>query len=242
MIQSGTYDTIPLTQCIASAKMQLACEQSDNDIWFEKLANEAARHMDNLGIFIKRQCILTVVDGKAKLPNGFYRLLGLRLNGTNGCAGSFIYVDQPFLNNCGCSGISNQVGLGFSVQNGASAYQIQNGFILFNSGICVIDPTTNDPVPIHSVNLAFIGLNVDEDGLMIVRPDMERGITAYLCYMYMKQNADKYPQWAMQEEKATWMAQKEWVKSNDIQNQFRNTRRQIAAISNAWITDKNWFT
>lgn len=240
----GYYATLPLTQCIASAKMQLRIEVSDDDVWFEKLANEAARHMDSLTVFVKRQCQLAIVDGKAKLPNGFYRMLGLRLGGGfNGA--SLFYVDTPFLSNCGINNGDNTLFgtslINGSVQNGSGTFQIQNGYIYFATGISMIDPVTKQVTYATSVDCAFIGLNVDDNGLMIVREDMERGIVAYICYMYMLQNPDKYPAGIWQEHKATWQAQKEWIKSIDVQNDFRQTRRQIAAIANAWVVDKNWW-
>jgi hypothetical protein len=232
-METGTYSTISLAQVVASAKMQLRLETSDEDIWLEKLANEGCRHLDSLSIFIKRQCTLDIHDLKAKLPNGFYRILGLKLNGNNNCAG-LIYVDQPFLSVCGCpnSTFADTV-------VGSGVFQIQNGYIVFSTAINTLD-CEGQIIPATSCEIAFIGLHVDENGLMCVQSDMERGLVAYVCYMYMLQNSDKYSQWQMSEHKTTWIAQKSWIQGIAMQNKFYDTKRQIASIANAWIVDKNW--
>ncbi len=229
----GLFATIPLTACVASAKMQLRVEDSSDDLWMEKLANEAARHYDSLSIFIKRQCTLDITNGKAKLPNGFYRMLGLRLNGSFNCATLF-YVDMPFLNSCDCS-------LATSARNLSGSFQIQNGYIVFGTNMSFTDPITGDVITATSVDCAFIGLNVDSDGMMIVREDMERGISAYICWMYGLQNPDKFNTYQIEKYEQIWKAQKTWIQSIDIQNQFMNTRRQIAQIANAWVVDKTWW-
>lgn len=237
-MNTGIFATIPLTQCVASAKMQLRIgDTTDDDLWMEKLANEATRHLDCLSIFTKRQCSLDVHDGKSKLPNGFYRLLGLRLGNGFDC-GQMFYVDMPFLNSCGCV----DVGLGVNFRNAVGAFQIQNGYIIYSTNMTFTDPITHVVTAVTSVDLAFIGLNVDSDGLMVVRDDMERGVTAYICWMYCLQNADKYNSYQIEKWEQIWKAQKMWIQSVDLQNQFMNTRRQIAQISNAWVVDKTFFT
>ncbi len=70
---------------------------------------------------------------------------------------------------------------------------------------------------------------------------MERGISAYICWMYGLQNPDKFNTYQIEKYEQIWKAQKTWIQSIDIQNQFMNTRRQIAQIANAWVVDKTWW-
>ena len=105
MSLSGLYNTVSIQQIISSAKMNLRIESSDDDIFFVRLANEGARHFDSLDTFIKRNCRLTINDGKAKLPNGFVQLLALRPCGSFEVGAGLVYVDQPWLNSNGINGI-----------------------------------------------------------------------------------------------------------------------------------------
>lgn len=235
MSSSGTYNVVTNDQIVSSAKMQLKIEVSDDDIWFEKLVNEGVRHLDCLSLFVKKIAQLDVQDNIAKLPPGFFRLIGLR-TGTPGNCGLATYVELDFIVQCGCSPQT-------WVQPAVNLFEIQNGYIYFHPNPTTVDPVTNEivpPVPIESAVIAYFGMNVDDTGLYQVYDHYERALTAYVCWRYCQQNFEKYPAAIRAEYNAEWITQKKWIKSIEQQNNFRYTRKQIAEWVNAIIVDKVW--
>jgi hypothetical protein len=234
MISSGTYTQISIEQVIASAKMQLKIETTDQDIWFEKIANQGAgpTGLRAISTFTKKQCQLNVVSGKAKLPKGFNQLIALRYNANSDAAqpnsnlncAPMLYVDMGFLNNCGCN-----TNIPF-VQNSKGVFQINGGHVIFYGG--VPDGT--------EVSIAYFGNNVDENGLQMIYERYERALTAFICYFYTLQNANEYNQYVIESYRQEWMAQKRLVRSMDVRESFNNTKYQLMEISNALITDKSW--
>ncbi len=248
MSKTGDYSHITLSQIVSSAKQRLRIESSDEDIFLERYANEGARHFDSLSTFVKRDCEIEIVNGKGRLPNGFYQMLSL-----TDCSGNGpIYVDMPFLQGCNLPLQNNWI-------DGVGSYQIQDGWIYFttsndySSNHGVFNPAT--PPPANATNVAngpvsltthmrisFVGLNVDNDGMMVVYSDMERGLVAYCVWMYMLDSpAGKYTAQQIQANEQIWINQKAWYKGIQFQNNFRNTRRSVASIANAWLVQKNWY-
>ncbi len=252
---SGDYNHISIDQIVASAKMRLRIGDSgEDDIFLERYANEGARHFDSLSTFVKRQCDLELVNGKAKLPNGFYQMLAV---GSCDAVTGFVnywYVDQPFLETCGVDMQGNFIAAG-------GLFQIQDGYIYVtvganysnNHGTSVLgtsgSTTTNassvasGPVFItNNIKIAFIGMNVDDNGMMVVYSDMERGLVAYCVWMYMLDSpAGKYTPQQISANEQIWINQKKWYKSIQFQNNFRNNKRAIASVTNAWISKKDWY-
>lgn len=222
-------------QIIASAKMQLKIETTDDDIWFSKLVNEGVRHLDCLTIFKKKVKVLSVNNNMAELPCGFFQMIALRTGSGTNCSNA-IYADLPFLYECGCApGLVN-------VQTNQNVYEIQGEHIVFHPVPVSYDPDTgtfSEGVPITSCTIAYFGLN-QEDGLFEIFEHYERALTAYVCWKYCQQNFERYPVNLRNEYMAEWQAQKKWVKSVDYFNNFRNTKRQIAEQVNAVLVDKVW--
>ena len=52
--------------------------------------------------------------------------------------------------------------------------------------------------------------------------------------------AGKYSPFQVADAKQEWISQKTWYKSKSVQNKFRNTKRQIASLANAYITNRNF--
>lgn len=251
-IQDGDYSHITIDQIISSAKMRLRIESGDDDIFIERYANEGARHFDSLNTFIKKDCELEIINGKAKLPNGFYQMLSVSPYNS----GNFLYVDIPFLRNCGAVIANNFI-------SSHGLFQIQDGYIYFsvernfsqNHGTSVLG-TSGEPYPplnvsnvqngppfeTHKIRISYISMNVDKNGMMVVYSDMERGLVAYCVWMYMLDSpAGKYTAQQIQSNEQIWTNQKSWYKSTQFQNNFRNTKRQVASVVNGWITKKDWY-
>jgi len=244
-MEVGTFGTITSDQVISSAKMQLGIEVSDSDLFFDRLVNEGVRHLDSLSIFVHKECQLKVTDYKAKLPNGFHNLIALRVSVNNSYT-NITYVDMPFMQMYGC-GVN-----GPQIYPYVNTCQIQNGYIVFHGGVIapsgyltsdgkqIADPGMKVLQPIDYVHIAYWGLNIDKYGYLIIRDDYERALVAYCCWKYCQQNFEKYPNNLCNDYKMEWMAQKKWIKSNDVSEDFRLRKREMASVMNAIIKAKTW--
>lgn len=235
-ISTGVFAEDSLMAFVSVAKSQLKITDQDSDINFDRLANEAVRHLDCLSIMVKKECELKVSNGMAKIPNGYTKLIGIRV-GNNQCGwwGQMIYVDVPFLRSFG---VETNYPYLCSTQG---MYEIQNGVIMIYSNPGGVD-REGVPIPITDIRLSYWSFNVDSKGMMIGHDNYERAVAAYICYKYCLQNPEQYNQYIIEEYKQEWIAQKRFVKSVDSQNQFNNTKRQMASVMNAWISSKTWST
>lgn len=224
-IESGKYSIITTDQCIASAKILLKTETTDDDIFFEKLVNDAVKKLNCRENYVKKIIQLRVADNKSKLPNGYKQFLGLWWNNTaiNEDCDPMIYVDLPFLNSCGCSttdGTTNYRGY----------FEIENGWIHYH-----IDMTG-----ITEVKFAYWGLNTDENGLMVVMEDYEDAIMYYLCWMYSLQNPNLYPQYMQETFHQNWLAQKNRLKGLSFKYRSESMKLQTMEWANSMLSDKNY--
>ncbi len=217
------FDTITIDEIIASTKMQLRItDTTTSDDYFELMANEALRHLNCLSLFKKRQCTMDIVDLKSKLPKGFQRILGLRFSSTNVSGNencyNLVYIDRKFLNSCGCDTSA------FNLANYVDSFQMQHGYIYYNSDIGATEAT-----------LAFMGLNLDEYGRLIVYEDYERAIRAYLCWMFTQAYPEDFKEATTERYGRTWKAQKAFLKGEDVQEDFRQNKYEIGKIFNGLL-------
>jgi hypothetical protein len=218
---------ITLGDCVSRAKMQLGlASTSDNDIWFETLADEAAKHLQCLSIYVKKQCNVEIENGKFKLPCGFGRFIGMRFcDSDNGAFLEGIYADLKFLTlDCGCSGeeVSN-----FSNYN--TLFEIIDDYAHFHTS-----------PPSDNATISYIGLNVNDDGMLIVYEKYERAIWNYICTNYADQNPEKIPGRTAAKYHETWKSQKAWLKGEDTKDNFEQTKKQIREWVKGLVVDKNW--
>lgn len=232
-VNSETPDVITLQQCVSSAKMLLRIENSDNDIWFGKLGNDAIRRLNSPSIFVKNQVELTIHNCKAELPDDYQDFLAMRLHSdcnTDGVQSSlqygFVYVDYNFLKANKINADSN------FTQASTGTFQINGGWILFYGNI--EDGTV--------VDFAYKAKNVDENGLQVVYSRYEDALTSYICYNYCLSNPKEYIQYIITEHKMNWQAQKRMLKAYDARQSFNNEKAQIREIVNALVTDKGQWT
>lgn len=247
-METGFNVTSPLTSLVSSIKQQLKITVSDEDIFLMKLVNDGIGSLDALSIMVLKNCDLTVENGMAKLPNGFNKLLSVctcsELSSIDSDGnpvttynwGQLYYVDRPFLTRLGVN--VNDANLSW-VDEGT--YQIQGNYIVL-SNIAAGQDEDGNIIPVTKIRLACLCLNVDTNGMFYSYDRYERALTAYGCWKYTLQNFDRYNQYIIQEYKSEWTAQKAYIKSIEQQNQFNNTKRQMAAAMNAWISAKVWHT
>lgn len=249
MVKQGNYDYISTNAIISSAKARLKFESSDSDIWFNLLVNEGIRHLDTLSIFTKQICRVEIHDKQSELPCGLNRVLGIRVSAPSNLGEvcqSLVYADLPFLTNCGCNNNGNGIGQGnFGTwYSAAGAYEIADGRIYYHnisSSFQTVDSTgavvTVTQTPTHAT-IAYLGLNVDENGEMLCYARYERAIVAYICWKYSQQNFNEYPRDIRADFQQEWINQKAWIKSTDFKDNFANERPQIASVMNALTTDR----
>lgn len=211
---------IDVKQVITSAKLQLRIESADMDAWFEKLANEGVRHLDSLNLWVKKVMVLDVKDNAVRLPDNFRRIIALRLGADGDCTQA-MYVELPFIKQCGCSQTVDTL-------DSTGIFEIQGNQIVFHNDI---DAT--------QVTLAYFGFR-EEDGLLQIEDDYERALTAYICWKYTVANFQEYPPNVQQHYMMEWAAQKKWIKSNEVYDHFKRTKRQVAEVVKALLTDKVW--
>ena len=220
----GRFSTITVDEVLASAKMQLRLTNTTEfDDFLEILINEALRSLNCLSLLEKRQCDLDIIDLKSELPVGFQRLLGLRFLKTNSVSGddicfNLLYVDKKFLNDCKCNTS------GRNLVNFTETFQIQQGFIFYNSDIGATE-----------VTLAFLGFNVDEFGRIEIFERYERALRAYACYKFTLSYPEDFKESTTQRYQNEWRAQKQWIRGDDMQNDFMKNRWEITKLFNTML-------
>lgn len=233
---------ISIDSVLARTKIQLRIDSTtEHDDYLEIMISEALRHLDAITLYVKKQCTLDIVDNKATLPKGFQKLLMMRfisaslepeiIDGVEvprslpRCYPVF-YVDTKFLSSCGCDNY-----LGWTDYTGTA--QIVNDTIHFNSS------TTMESGQVH---VAYMGLNTDENGRILIYEEYERGLSAYACYMFTMAYSEKYPIGLSDRYQATWTAQKAWIKGGAWKDEFLRTKMEVSATVNALIMDQtvNW--
>lgn len=212
------FTKISAKEVIAGIKLQLDIDTTDHDIYFQRLLAEGVRHLDAKSIFKKCEKTLEVEDNQVELPCDFYQLLGLRTNCT-----PYIYADLPYLYGCGCS--ENVM-----VQPYAGGFEIQDGTIFFH---------VSEGDEITEATLAYWAFNLDDDGLPVIYEDFERGLIDYCCWRFTQKYFKDYPQYMNDQYHKGWTAQKRWVKSKAIKQDFEQNKAQVREWFNAWVGQKN---
>lgn len=226
----GIYNTIGIEQIIARAKAQLRLTNtSEYDDYFTMMSYEALGSLNALSQLTKKSCPLHFTDSVAELPKDFVRYLAVRIDVApdtdadpisaqlNGCQ-SFLYADTNFLCDCDCdcTGVSQ------------GGFQIQNGYIHLNSEIDVL-----------SAHLAYLGLNVDENGKSVILEKYERALASYCCWKFTMSWNEQFNQYIIDEYKQEWMAQRGKIIGQDAAQSFQNAKREIQDIWKAMLVSKS---
>lgn len=237
---TGYNSTISIDQVISSVQADLGI-MGDNSfsVVIEKWINEAIRHTGTNQLFVKRPAILTLQDGRACLPVGFRRLLGIRAKapytittpgGTEETRIRYLpmlYLDTPFLNECGVTVTETNEQHGTGYRNYLSSFQIVGNDIVANGN--VPDGT--------EIQISYLGFSVDEDCMLLIHSDFERALSAYARYKFWTAFPEKKPQFSMtlmQDAKREWINQKKWLKALATSEEFNNNKYIIRQLAKAW--------
>lgn len=222
---NAQYENISIEEVIARTKVQLNLTHgSDYDDALSIFIYEGLSSLGVLSQLSKKQCSLSITNGMAQLPHGFVKLIAVRadiINDTNDPTANntqcqyILYADQMFLNNCGCN-------------ETAQSFQINNGFIHFNSS-----------AQFANAQIAYFGLNVDEDGRHLIYSKYERALMNYACWMFALNHFDKYHQYIISTYESIWVAQKAKIKADDVRDNFELNKRDIQTILSALVTSRS---
>lgn len=225
---SGRYTEIGIDQVISRTKMQLRLVNTTEwDDFFEVLIEEALRSLRPLSMYKKQQCEIELVNRQAKLPKGFYQLLGIRYNmpaitgDENSVCTTALYVDKKFLSDCNCDVTAG------TIYDYYAGFQIVGQYIHWNTDL---EDTT--------MTLAYYGFNLDENGRIVIYEDYERALMAYACYKYTQSWPDKYPQSLRMEYNAEWVAQRAMLRGEDVAFHFKCDKKEISAAVRALATSQ----
>ncbi len=225
-MQVGAFQYISLVEAVEAAKEDLRIQDTtEHDPYLFRKADEALRHTGAYKNYVKKVCKVDILDGRAKLPVGLQRLTGLRFVDGNGICYGQPYLDLDFLNNCGCNDVAGNYG------NLYNPHEVQDGYIVFH------DPSN---ISATQANIAYMGRNVDSDGVMYMSDREERAVIAYLCYHFSLAYPEGYTQHFNYEKKREWTNQKKYLRGLSQKERFEENKRQISAIFKAWIlSDQN---
>ena len=230
--------TIRVEDIISRAKIQLRISNTtEHDNYMEIMAYEALNSLNALSQLVKKQCTLIFNDNRSTLPKDLVKFLALRINNVqNNQTGNdpiatqifsqfqvAVYADTDFLRTQGFNtGIwGNNL---FPFSNG---FQINNGNIIFNFPV--------DVAEIIDAEIAYLGLNTDEDGKDIVYERYERAVASYICYMFSLSWAEKFNQYVINEYKTQWIFQRDKIKGQDIARDFQADKIQIGNTMRALL-------
>ena len=235
----GYNSTITIDQVISSVKADLGLiDNSFYDVLIEKYIYEGVRHLGTNQLFIKKPLTLTVSNGRASLPKDFRRMLGLRYHAnveieradgttetTTRCV-PLIYIDRTFSEDCGCNLSSN------GWQDYLASFEIIGNELIFRQNI-------SDG---SKVELSYLGFQVDDNCLFVIRPDWERALSAYARVKFLQAYPEVKGNFAMallREAKGEWINQKNWVKASATVQEFNDNKYQIIALAKAWFVNQN---
>lgn len=215
------YLEITLDDVRERTKMSLNLQSTtEQDDYLDVLILEGLRQLNTYYNLTKFTTCVEIEDSKAKLPYGVSQVLGVRFVNEGGSCAPLWYADMKFLKTCQCSDIEN-------VCSFVGTYMINGSYIHFNSDISS-----------GKCEIAYMGLNVNDDGDLIIYEDYERALSAYACWKFMQTYHKDYPFNLTFEYKKEWVAQKTYLRGSAQAEDFQRNKREIQNIFNSLTISK----
>ncbi len=206
---------IKITEVAARAKMQLRLSDAEADARLQAWIEEGARQLNCLSAFVENTDILDIVDNKVKLPCGFWKLLGASPMDDSCCyLGTLTYIDTVFANNC-CTTLCTSI-LFPNCCNYESWFKIIGNYLHFNA-----------PCDATKVELCWMGLNTDEEGMMLIEERYERGLANYAMAMEGYSPGSNISQTLADTYFSIWDAQKSMLRGQDNKKMWDTQKRWI---------------
>lgn len=204
--------TIKLDDVRERTKMQLRLQNTtEHDDYLDVLILEGLRKLNNIYQIAKFSCKLEIIDHKACLPKNFVKLLGFSLTCDDGGM-PILYADTRFLAECECD--INEPLMAYN-----ETVQINKGYAYFKSNLNITE-----------ARVAYMGLNVDDFGNMVIYEDFEIGLMHYACWLFMMAYPEDYPMNLTETHRRNWVAQKSYLKGSAQAEDFQRNKREIQNI------------
>lgn len=227
---------------ITRTKFRLGLQDSTlYDGYIEKLIYEAARHLDAVSSYIISCETLVVECHRAKLPDNFVEMVCVKMvNPSTGCTCNTVYdpATDPSPNgvNNGCTcgtyfiadrGVLTEFcGMGYNGTWYGNTFDTQGGNLVLP-----------DTITVDEIQIWYRGLNVDEDGLMILDDFQERGLSAYAAYQFANSGSNYKAYDGTQ--RRMWLAeanaQINKIRGKAAQEDHRAHINKFAAIARAFL-------
>lgn len=202
-------DYIKITEVVARAKAQLRLSSAEDDARLQIFIEEGARSLGTLSVFRENYDTIDVVDNKAELPCGFYKFLGVRPVDEDGCyCNDLTYVDTIFANQCCCDSGSTA-----SILRNCCGYEML--FKIIGNYIHLHSPTTAT-----KLQLAWLGYNTNDEGLIMIEARYERALANYAMWMEALSPGSSISRDMRNEYRDIWIAQKEMIRGQDQVRQW----------------------
>jgi len=186
--ENGSFEYITSAYVVAGAKMNLGIKHStEDDLYLEDMLNEGVKQLRNLQTFVPAIATLPIEGGKAKLPLGFVRFnkgdFPIRFVESNGQidTSTSIFTAPVFGNNSFFTDSPFADFAGYLPYTGA--VNLSNGYLWLEGTI-----------PNQFLKIAYLSVNVDEAGNILIPAIAERALKAYMCWKYSSVYFKNYPQ------------------------------------------------
>jgi hypothetical protein len=242
-IKYGSVDTIPIKQVVARTKRRLQLVGTDRDADVELFINEAGATLGAKPTFRLKNCRVEIdSSGRAKLPCGFKRLHGVRVEITdtttqtttnpifplNPC-GDMLYLEKPFFEACG------------SNENIACKPLIGSIQIVGNQIVFPI------PCPFTHATISFDGYATSESdgGILEMHPSYERGFSEYSRAMMLSTYPNLWnPEWGSRQAEIDlsfriWATEYHALNSDAFSDSFQVNNYMVKRILGSLLMEQN---
>lgn len=245
-VSYGYNELIPMSQVVARTKVRLQLKDStDFDGEIELFLNEALASLGTKFNFIKKNCRLTIENGKCKLPRNYHQIIGVRpvytqpvstnnanlFNTVVPFIPETIYISQPFLSDC-----QDYSPATVNLCPLVGTMEIVGGYLRFPLP-CLYD----------EVIISYTGYATTEDCVMEIAAAFERGISEYAVWKMLStyeqiKSEDPRREMRLQEAKQDWIAQRAKIVGDGFANDWEVNKYVIKRMFNALLQDQNSVT
>lgn len=217
-VRSGNHTLIPLTNAITEAKRYLKIQDTTDEDTLEILAWNAVRWIAPLSSFGLQMKEVEICNGKAELPHNCIRFLWY----------TRVYPNQPDDPCCFADTNTLLTAFNLAVPSASPIFQAFDLVQVVNNSLdfgCHVD--------FDKVRIAFMGYEVDDQGVFLITDLTKQAIVFKICAEYSLMEYEKYGKvQGVYERKATFAANK--VRSIDFSTNFREHKNEVGQMLRAY--------